>query len=62
MTKNDKIRADPEALKARLSQPKTTRAEALKQLQATMPLEPQALRELEQSNNASANGLVTIEK
>ena len=62
MKNNNEIPSDPEALKARLNQPKTTRAEALRQLQATMPLEPHALRELEQSNNALANGLMTIEK
>ena len=56
MKNNDKIPADPEALKARLNQPRLTRVEMLKQLQATMPLEPHALRELQQSNSASSNG------
>ena len=57
MIKNsDKIPSDPEALKARLNQPKTTLVEALKQFQATMPLAPRGLRELQQSESDSFNG------
>ena len=61
MKNSDKIQADPEALKARLNQRYTTLAEALKQLQATMPLSPAGLRALRKSKNVCANGPVKTE-
>ncbi|MGA2852697.1 MAG: hypothetical protein ABSE90_00995 [Verrucomicrobiota bacterium] len=51
-----KIPFDAMRLKSRLSQPRMTRVEALKQLQATMPLTPSALKELQSSNGGSGNG------
>jgi hypothetical protein len=54
--KNQTIASDPEQLKARLNQPKTTLVEALRQVQATMPLAPRGLRELQQSKSDSLNG------
>lgn len=45
-----------EALKDRLNQPRMTRAEALRQLQDTIPLSPSARKELESSNGGSGNG------
>jgi len=56
MKNNDKIPSDPEALKARLNQPKFTLAEALRQVQATVPLAPRGLRELQQSESGSHTG------
>ena len=53
---NQKIASDPKQLAARLNQPKTTLVEALKQVQATMPLAPRGLRELQQSRNGSPTG------
>ena len=43
-------------LKGRLNHPLTSRVEALKQLQITMPLSPSAQRELKRSSNGSFNG------
>jgi exonuclease VII small subunit len=56
MKNTEKIQSDPEALKARLNQPKTRLVEALKQFQATMPLAPRGMRELQQSESDSPNG------
>ena len=56
MKNNDKIPSDPEALKARMNQPKFTLAEALRQVQATMPLAPKGLRDLQQSESDSPAG------
>jgi len=48
---------EPEAeRKARLNQPRMTRAEALRQFQGTTPLHPSAQRELRQSSAGSVNG------
>ena len=43
-------------LKGRLNHPLTSRVEALKQLQITMPLSPSAQRELKRSSNGSLSG------
>jgi hypothetical protein len=52
-----KIPFDAARLKSRWSQPRMTRVEALKQLRATMPLTPSALKELQSSNGGSKSGL-----
>jgi hypothetical protein len=43
-------------LEGRLSQPLTSRVEAVRQLQITMPITPLARAVLQQSNGASSNG------
>jgi len=43
-------------LEGRLSQPLTSRVEAVRQLQTTMPITPAARAVLKQSNGASSNG------
>jgi len=62
MKNNNKIRTDPEALKARLNQPKLSRAGVLRQVQATVRLLPNALRDLQQSDNGSPNGRIKTGK
>jgi len=53
---SQKIPSDPAQLKDRLNQPRTTLVEALKQVQATMPLSPLGEKELHESEERSANG------
>jgi len=43
-------------LEGRLSQPLTSRVEAVRQLQTTMPITPIAQAVLKQSNGGSSNG------
>ena len=43
-------------LQGRMSQPLTSRVEAVRQLQATMPLSPAAQAVLKQSNAGSSSG------
>lgn len=43
-------------LEGRLSQPLTTRVEAVRQLQTTLPITPLAQSVLKRSNGASSNG------
>jgi len=43
-------------LEGRLSQPLTSRVEAVRQLQTTMPITPVAQGVLKRSNGASSNG------
>jgi hypothetical protein len=50
------IQPNPAKLLDRLQQPRVTRAEALRQLQDTMPLTESAKRELEQSKKDSCSG------
>lgn len=50
---------DSAALKDRLNQPRITRAEALKQLQTTIPLSSSAMQELQSNSSDSNNGQAT---
>jgi hypothetical protein len=53
---SNKITYDPARLKSRLSQPRMTRVEALKQFQATIPLSPSARKELDEYERVSRGG------
>jgi hypothetical protein len=53
---SQKIPSDPDQLRDRLNQPHSTLVEALKQVQATMPLSPLGEKVLRESEEHSADG------